>query len=91
MNEDRKPHVWPWIVALMIGLPVLYVASFGPACWIAGRNVELCETVEWIYSPVLEVAAEDAGVACNGLWIWARLWGGIEGLSIMVYPPIIPR
>lgn len=31
MNEERNP-VWPWIAALLIGLPVLYVASFGPAC-----------------------------------------------------------
>ena len=33
MSEERKKSVWPWIVALLIGLPVLYVASFGPACW----------------------------------------------------------
>jgi hypothetical protein len=32
MSEQRKP-LWPWIVALLIGVPVLYVASFGPACW----------------------------------------------------------
>jgi hypothetical protein len=36
MSDNRKP-VWPWIVALLIGLPVLYVASFGPACWISSR------------------------------------------------------
>ena len=34
MSDDRKKPLWPWIVALLIGLPVLYVASFGPACWI---------------------------------------------------------
>src|SRR5262245_66586319 len=38
MSDDRKPF-WPWIVALLIGLPVLYVASFGPACWLADRGV----------------------------------------------------
>ena len=28
MSEDRKPHsIWPWIAALLIGLPVLYVAA----------------------------------------------------------------
>jgi hypothetical protein len=30
MTDDRKP-IWPWIVALLIGLPVLYVVLFGPA------------------------------------------------------------
>jgi hypothetical protein len=32
--SDRKTPLWPWIVALLIGLPVMYVASFGPACWL---------------------------------------------------------
>ncbi len=33
MSEERKP-LWPWIAALLVGLPVLYVASFGPVCWL---------------------------------------------------------
>jgi hypothetical protein len=33
MSDDRKP-VWPWIVALLMGLPVVYVLSIGPAWWI---------------------------------------------------------
>jgi len=37
MSDERKP-VWPWIVALLIGLPVMYVASFGPACWFAATT-----------------------------------------------------
>lgn len=32
MSEERKP-IWPWILTVLIGLPVLYVLSFGPACW----------------------------------------------------------
>ena len=33
----RRP-LWPILTAALIGLPVLYVASFGPACWLASRN-----------------------------------------------------
>ena len=41
MSEARKKAgVWPWIVALLIGLPGLYVVSFGPACWYASHYVE---------------------------------------------------
>src|SRR5262249_18696473 len=29
MSDDRKP-VWPWIVAVLIGLPVMYPLSVGP-------------------------------------------------------------
>jgi hypothetical protein len=60
MTDARKQPLWPWIVALLIGLPVLYVASFGPACWIISRararqwNV-LWAAANFIYSPVLQV------------------------------------
>jgi hypothetical protein len=38
MGEERKKvGVWPSIAALLIGLPVLYVASFGPACWLTAQ------------------------------------------------------
>jgi hypothetical protein len=30
--SDRKPHVWPWIAALLVVLPLLHFASLGPAC-----------------------------------------------------------
>jgi len=55
MNDDRKPF-WPWIVAVLIGLPVLYVASFGPACWLNERRYLGRAVVEAIYSPVLATA-----------------------------------
>ena len=32
-REARKKGVWPWTVALLAASPLLYVASFGPACW----------------------------------------------------------
>jgi hypothetical protein len=37
-DEQKKTGVSPWIVALLIGLPVTYVASFGLACWLACRT-----------------------------------------------------
>ena len=38
MNSAGKKPLWPWIVAVLIGLPVLYVASFGPACQMTDRG-----------------------------------------------------
>ena len=37
MSRERK-CVWAWIFGLLIALPVLYVASFGPACWMIPRE-----------------------------------------------------
>ncbi len=36
MSERQKKAAWPWIIACIVGLPVLYVLSFGPAWWVAG-------------------------------------------------------
>jgi hypothetical protein len=51
MNEERKP-LWPWIIVALFGLPALYVASFGPACWLttkdySRRNEDLLRTAYW--------------------------------------------
>src|SRR5262245_26252898 len=37
MSDERKP-LWPWIVALLMGLPVMYVASYGPRTWYIVRR-----------------------------------------------------
>ena len=56
MDKERSP-VWPWIVALLVGLPVLYVASFGPACWLADRYSDRClHPVAYVYRPFVAIA-----------------------------------
>jgi hypothetical protein len=50
MSDERKP-VWPWIVALLIGLPVLYELSIGPAVWLNnhGKIPHSCQSAFSIY------------------------------------------
>jgi hypothetical protein len=38
MSDSKKRPVWPWMVGLVTGFPVLCVLLFGPAGWIAGDN-----------------------------------------------------
>ena len=52
MSDERKP-VWPWIVAPLIGLPVLYVVSFGPACWMGERMNAGVHAVSIVYRPII--------------------------------------
>jgi hypothetical protein len=60
MSDERKP-VWPWIAALLIGLPVLYVASFGPACWVTSRLNFGARSISVIYRPIIRAAFGDPG------------------------------
>ena len=57
MSEEQKPRfVWPWIAALLIGLPVLYVASAFPAFWLVQSEilpVPIQEAIWQIYLPVI--------------------------------------
>ena len=66
MGEQRKKsHVWHWTVALLIGLPVLYVLSFPPACWLTAHRYFISEStassavpahppVGQVHAPLLE-------------------------------------
>lgn len=56
MTERKKTSVWAWVVAALVGLPALYLLSFGPACWIEcwlwnGKD-ELMPPVMGIYRPI---------------------------------------
>ena len=76
MSDERKP-LWPWIVAALFPLPVLYVLSFGPACWLADRNVLDFNTVIRAY-PLLCPC-----VLYGGDYVWSRAvcWYGKIGMS----------
>ena len=82
MSDDRKKPIWPWITALLIGLPVLYVALFGPACWICGRAPEsytLWNATGSFYSPILRVWWRNfPGTTSNTIAWYANLGARIE-------------
>jgi hypothetical protein len=50
--SDQRP-LWPWIVTALLVLPVLYVVSFGPACWICDRLEKGTREVSIAYRPVI--------------------------------------
>jgi len=51
-EEGKKRRRWPLIAALLVGLPVLYVASFGPACWLLGKGWIGPNLVVGVYEPI---------------------------------------
>lgn len=59
MTRDRKKPGWAFWTCTVLLVFVLYVASYGPAVWIAGktRSIPVCEAIEVIYSP-LQLASE---------------------------------
>jgi len=52
MNENRTPPFWPWIVVLLVALPVFYLGSFGPAVWLMRNEWISLESLCTAYQPV---------------------------------------
>jgi hypothetical protein len=92
-DERKKAGVWPWIVALLIGVPVLYVASFGPACWLTAQPLEngmrndgwdMPPSWMLIYRPFGIILNEPGSPLKVGINWWATV--GIKSTSRAVVP-----
>jgi hypothetical protein len=55
MTDRKKPGVAFWATVAVVAV-LLYVASFGPACWIARSNPALVMPVTYFYWPLTWVA-----------------------------------
>jgi hypothetical protein len=53
---------------LLIGMPVLYAASFGPACWISLRNDAGGRLVGAVYYPIFWIAFEKGWATRQVFW-----------------------
>jgi hypothetical protein len=69
MSDDRKTLLWPWIVALLIGLPLLYVVSFGPACWLVSRDALPRLRTARLYRPLVRIVITDT-LPVSGILRW---------------------
>ena len=77
MKPRRPRPLWPLLTAALIGLPMLYVASFGPACWLTAHTAPYGfrpsgpPGLMRIYWPL--GAAYDRKFAADAIRWWARL------------------
>jgi hypothetical protein len=60
MPTRSRPNWWI-LTAALIGLPILYVLSFGPACWVSNRLTTGERVLSVAYQPML--------------WLWMRTSG----------------
>ena len=77
MIDERKPHVWPWIAALLIVLPVLYVLSIGPMNWLNQRHTMIVDgdlLVNRLYFPVTWVRDRSPKPVRSVYWWYMSQW-----------------
>jgi hypothetical protein len=74
MSDERKTSVWALVAALLIGLPGLYVASFGPACWFSASHPAIAPRIAKLYWPLTKAAWACPGdLAMPALWRYGML------------------
>lgn len=80
MTSRKKPDVafWATVVAL---LPLLHVASFGPACWLADRHAISDKWVSAAFSSFLSIAFKREGAPSAILNWWADIGARRDGAA----------
>jgi hypothetical protein len=84
---NRRERRAKWTLAVLIGLPVVYVLSFGPVCWITTRPRlrDFPPQVHWatrIFWPVGRVLGDESQAMAAIRW-WSLL-GVPDGYVILV-------
>ncbi len=51
MTDRKKPGLAFWATVVVV-VPILYVASFGPACWIISRLDAETAWIPTVYRPI---------------------------------------
>ncbi len=89
--SNRRERWAKWTLAAAIGVPVLYVASFGPMCWVASRTNVGAGIFNVAYRPVRWVfhaldIEDNSGAARAFVW-YARL-GARDGWNWIGYTAV---
>ena len=71
---NRRERWAKWTLAGVLWLTVLYVASFGPACWISSRSGTGGSVVSSAYQPILCLAFHSPGVIGRGILRYAQIF-----------------
>src|SRR5215469_3946082 len=61
MSEtSKKPGVACWATVMLVAVlaPILYVASFGPACWLFDRGLVPISLLHRAYFPAMRMSAD---------------------------------
>lgn len=75
---NRQQRWAKWMLAAVLSLPALYVASFGPACRYLLPNGRFTE----FYCPCVLAAMDGPRPVRHALWRWVNLCGGKQYLTV---------
>jgi len=72
---NRQERWAKWTLGMVVGLPVLYVAGFGPACWLCEHGI-LGQNAAWAaFRPMTWLACNGQPLVADGIRSYAVFWG----------------
>jgi hypothetical protein len=77
----KKPGVAFWATVVVVVVLAAYPLSFGPACWLADRNVVPYGAIYKIFSPFLDIAFHRESPIAPFLNWWADAGARREGAA----------
>lgn len=72
---NRRERWAKWMFVTTVGLPVLYVVSFGPACWIVSRVNWGDSVIPVVYRPIIQVMQHEPWTAVHTTLARYSRWG----------------
>jgi hypothetical protein len=70
-------------LAVTLCLPLLYVASFGPACWLADKELLPFDPVESAFIPIVQLAMDGPEPFRPAILWYASICGGEDAAARM--------
>lgn len=89
MSEEQRKTVWPWIVVVLVVLPVLYVGGFGPACQLTDRGILPSEFTHQLYYPLGVCIANCGSESICSFMIDLGMEDGVDLGALQTAPAII--
>ena len=85
MSELRKkPGVAFWATVVVVCLPIAYVLSFGPACWLVAKEYLGTDTIWRMYRPIARLVSDpDDSIAKRAVCQWVSICRGEFGLAVL--------
>jgi hypothetical protein len=85
MTDRKKPGVAFWTTVVLVVVSLLYVLSFGPACWITSRCSLRGAWISTAYRPLIW-SMETGPDAVSTALVWYSLAGVSQGWGWDINP-----
>ncbi len=67
---NRRERWAKWMLAAVVAVPAVYIASFGPACWITSRTSRGTSAIGIIYKPITQALSPNDDTVISRLINW---------------------